>query len=440
MIGLTLVLGLTVLGTAASLFRPYYGVLVYVFFAIIRPHDMFPGALPRLPYSQILVGAILAGFVFRGFGDWKLSKGKVAFFGLLAYLAWDLISATRAPIWEVAWGHFDSQIRILVPCILAILIATSITEARFLAWAIALGEGLVALRFHEYYYILGRGVELQWGTFGSKDNNLWSVDLTIGAVTCFFLALSTRRLWLKAVPAVLGVFCVSAVMFLYSRGGQLALIAAGATAFLYLPKRPRFLAAFAAAVLVVAALAGPSVVEEFSTIFVESSQRDSSSTGRLELWKAMADISRQNPLFGVGPDHFPIVSGEYGFREREGHNVWLQWAAELGLPALFAMLLFFLAPLPHLWRLRRSPEKLSPEEADDLKYIAGGAVCSVIAFGVGSQFIAIDLLEAPMFVGTLGIVLLKVAGRVKNLAADAAAIDGHTTVDQRQTWSPLPRS
>lgn len=51
---------------------------------------------------------------------------------------------------------------------------------------------------------------------------------------------------------------------------------------------------------------------------------------RLALWTIAADLVRSNLLLGVGPMHFAFVNNGLGAHP---HNVWLQLAAEWGLPA-----------------------------------------------------------------------------------------------------------
>lgn len=64
---------------------------------------------------------------------------------------------------------------------------------------------------------------------------------------------------------------------------------------------------------------------------------ETSNAQRLEIWTASVVSIRQRPLLGVGIGNFPVVLNQDLTLARAGssaHNVWLQVAAELGLPAL----------------------------------------------------------------------------------------------------------
>src|SRR5262249_25648756 len=67
---------LTYGGAAASLYRPFYGLLVYICFAIVRPEAMWYWAVPEGNYSRIVAIALLVGWALHGFGSWKLGRAK----------------------------------------------------------------------------------------------------------------------------------------------------------------------------------------------------------------------------------------------------------------------------------------------------------------------------------------------------------------------------
>ena len=52
-------------GAVLSLFRPYYGLLVYVCFAIVRPEDMWPWSVQGGNYSRIIALAMMGGWLWH---------------------------------------------------------------------------------------------------------------------------------------------------------------------------------------------------------------------------------------------------------------------------------------------------------------------------------------------------------------------------------------
>jgi O-antigen ligase len=89
--------------------------------------------------------------------------------------------------------------------------------------------------------------------------------------------------------------------------------------------------------------------------------RDTSMGIRLQLFQAAAEIAKQNPIFGVGPEGFALemepmkkagkitaMAAELG--KGEAHNELLSKAAALGIFGLIAMLSLYLVPLRIFYR------------------------------------------------------------------------------------------
>ncbi|MEK7506685.1 MAG: O-antigen ligase family protein [Patescibacteria group bacterium] len=89
---------------------------------------------------------------------------------------------------------------------------------------------------------------------------------------------------------------------------------------------------------------------------------ETSNARRIEIWKASLTSIKKHPLLGVGIGNFPVVVGEDLARAKAGssaHNLYLQIAAELGVPALILALYFLWLLLTRCWRnflLEDSPQ------------------------------------------------------------------------------------
>ena len=149
-----------------------------------------------------------------------------------------------------------------------------------------------------------------------------------------------RWLWIGA-----GLTLIVMIVLTGSRGGFLGLVAAG-VAFVY---RRRGLAAAAGVmlILIVGVLAVPS---ELSTRALATISGDTSSlpteleaSNRAHVglfWAALRMIS-DSPVMGVGPLNFKDLSQLYtGLPQANmAHNMFLEVAAEMGLPVLFIFIL-----------------------------------------------------------------------------------------------------
>jgi O-antigen ligase len=165
-------------------------------------------------------------------------------------------------------------------------------------------------------------------------------------------------------------------------------------------------------------LAGPAVVERFAMTFADKSERDASAESRLIMWGWCVEMMVESPLFGIGPDHFPIVMERYGiWRNKEAHTLWLQTGAELGVPGLAFLVGYYGICCFKLRRQRRLLDRVDPWLADAGRMV----LASLAGFAVSAQFVSLEGLELPYYVTMLGAGALKVAGRWRPASAPPAA-------------------
>jgi len=88
----------------------------------------------------------------------------------------------------------------------------------------------------------------------------------------------------------------------------------------------------------------PFAVGATWTTHFASVQELTSSHSRDQLIKAALELARQHPWLGTGPMHFATLDHPKGSHP---HNLYLQWAAELGWPAMALILALLLRPI---WR------------------------------------------------------------------------------------------
>ncbi|WP_410599653.1 O-antigen ligase family protein [Amycolatopsis sp. lyj-90] len=164
------------------------------------------------------------------------------------------------------------------------------------------------------------------------------------------LSLSGRALYQRVIAALGGTVLVAGAMATFSRGGALGLTAAVGWLALrrVLPWRALAVTASAVALLGLGAVhfAGPQIeraVQEKS--FIAASNVDT----RELRWQAAARMVAEHPALGVGPGGFREAyaaeshNAEIDEQTPVAHNMYLEVAAELGLPgfALFASVIGF---------------------------------------------------------------------------------------------------
>jgi O-antigen ligase len=135
--------------------------------------------------------------------------------------------------------------------------------------------------------------------------------------------------------------------------------------FRTVPRRARIWSAVA--VLVLLAAGGSTYWQRMRTMTrPESDYNWSGQTyGRIALWRRGLGYIRERPVFGVGANGFPVAEATLSrvARRREmvgrsfatlnPHNIFVQVAAELGLPGLTAFVLLLVTMARTLLRVRR---------------------------------------------------------------------------------------
>src|SRR4051812_41140563 len=183
--GLIFTYALTYGGAAVSLVNPYIGLLIYVCFSIIKPESLWHWSVPEGNYSRIVAIALLVGWLFRGFGDWRLGRAWGVVILLLGFAGWNAISASVAAEPDVAWPAVEQFAKVLLPFLAGITLIDSVNRLRLLAWVIVASQGYIALELNLAYYS-GFNRVLEDG-FGGMDNNCVAIAMVACTGLAFFL-------------------------------------------------------------------------------------------------------------------------------------------------------------------------------------------------------------------------------------------------------------
>lgn len=405
--GLIFTYVLTYGGAFAALFNPYVGLLVYVCFAILKPESLWyweAGSMPANS-SRIVAIALLLGWVFRAFGNWKLGKAWSVLLALLAFLGWTVLSWMQCYHQDWAWGYVEELVKIVLPFVVGVTTIESAKQIRTLAWAIVLSQGYVAFELNMAY--LGGFNRVSDIGFGGMDNNCVGIAMNTGIGLAVFLGFSASRWYFKALGFAMAACMSHVVLLTFSRGGMLGLLTTGAIIFFLLKKTTWHYLLFVLAGLLFLRFSGPEVVERFLSTFASAEVRDLSAEGRIKLWRDCLDIMIKNPVFGIGPRHFPLVAPSYGWPfGKEAHTLWLQVGAEQGAMGLALLVSFYGLLCVQLWWLIRKKDSLLDPE---LRPLAGMVIASLVGFAVSAQFVSLVGLELPYYVGLLGAGVLKLA-------------------------------
>ncbi|MDX2270142.1 MAG: O-antigen ligase family protein [Bryobacter sp.] len=243
-------------------------------------------------------------------------------------------------------------------------------------------------------YVAARitGFMSHWMTF--------SAHMLLGFCLALALLLYTRRSW--ATRALLASLCLvfsAAILLAWTRSIWPGLALSSCLLVAYW--RPRLLAALPVLALAAYLLAPASTQQRMASIFSPQGQVDSNQH-RAVTFSTGTRMILAHPFLGLGPEgpgkHFreylppewqsrPLPEGWYGHL----HNVYLQYAAERGLPALFCFLVFVGLNV-RLWLQRPSPLRRFA-----LAAVAGLAVSALFEHNLGDSEVL------TLFLALLGI-------------------------------------
>jgi len=403
---------LTYGGAVASLFDPFIGLLIYFCFAIIKPEAMWYWSVPPGNYSRIIAIALLIGWALQGFGRWQFGGGKGTAICLLGFFSWSIVSASATPDATGVWQFVEAMSKIVLPFVVGMTLVDSVKKLRLVAWVLMLSQAYVAFELNLSYY---EGFNrLLVGGFAGMDNNTLSITMVAGAGLAFFLGLGEKVVWRRWLAFAAAALMAHVPMFGMSRGGMLGLIVTGVVAFILIPKTRGNLSIFALATAVGLSLAGPPVVERFSSVFVKAEERDASSSGRLRYWGYCWEMMEEEPVFGVGPNQFRTAATlrhpegvKPGYSQvQEAHSLWLQTGAELGFPGIAFLVGFYGLTVWRLGRLWRRPAAgLDPWLLDASRM----AIAALVGFAVSASFVSIEGVELPYYIALVGAGVLNLA-------------------------------
>jgi O-antigen ligase/tetratricopeptide (TPR) repeat protein len=315
-------------------------------------------------------------------------------------------------------------------------------QVHFVLWLLLLSGALAAVYGLLQYANIAPGV----GQVGAKNviSTMGNRDAIGGflayiAFPCAILVFRRGKPWLR-IAALLGVlFCLTVSLLVQQTGVTVSLaVSVPVIGVLWLIAHPRRVLRRTGLALLAAVLVLGGVYTAFSLLSAQRSRfgieqlwAENSGSERTYYWSVGWEMLRDQPWTGVGLGNYKLTfmkyetalraRGEtssfspYGPDAAQAHNDYLQFAAELGVPGVLAMIALLGTLAGGLWvRLRREWER---ENARDLVLLSGGLVVfllhAIVAFPVhlASSAFAAVLLTGLAFSPTYG----SAAVRVLNL-------------------------
>lgn len=376
----------------------------YILVAVGRIHQVFPGLDVIRPVA--LTGFLaLVIFAFDHRADRRLNlipRGTSRW--LLALLAWMVLSIPTSLVLSESigqvFGNFSKTVLIFF------VVAAAVRGGRDLerlAGAYLFGAVLYALVVLVRFDV---GVtDWRLGRLYYYDANDFATFAVTAMPMAIYFAHRGRRLTVKLAALLgLGILCAAFVNS-GSRGGFLALMAMG----FYILMRystialSRRVVAMVVVLVAVLGVASERYWQQMGSILSDTDYNKTDESGRLQIWKRGVGYMLSRPIFGVGPNNFPVAEGRMsafadrqqwgvGVRWNAPHNSFVQVGAENGLPGLFFFIAMLGSALAALRRLARRPPPPGVFHVASPQLIQA-LTASIIGFAVGAFFLSLAYSE-----------------------------------------------
>jgi len=396
---------LLVASAVGGLVNPFWAVLGYYTLAVLRPQYLWDWALP-MEVRWSLVAALVTMIAVAMHASKLFRRGRFNTTAalMLIYAVLVLASVVTAYNPHTAQTWAIDFAKVLLIAMIATFLIEHLWQVRATAVMVAVCLGYIAYEINYNYFLHNARLDVFHYGYGGLDNNGAGLMLAMGLPFAYCFTMSRDRR-VAGGAAVIAVLLTHSVMLTYSRGAMLA----GAVGLLWLAihHRPRWQVAAIGPVIfvVMLALAGPEVREEF--LSMRQYKNDRSANARFDSWRAAWEMTWEHPIFGAGLRNSNHYSHNYGAdrKERTIHNQYLQIAADSGIPAALAYVLLLGSALWRLGAARRAALRYRSAHAGDddgdahaTELREAGRLClavqtALVVFAVGGVFLSLETFE-----------------------------------------------
>ena len=387
---------LTFSGIIGAFINPFYGLMIYIWFAYMRAQEWAWGAgwFISMRPSLVLAICVLLGALMNG--EKIFRKDKVNFL-LLIFLITAFISYIYAVNSKVAyhWLDYLTKMLILGFCMSGLINTKERLFKAVLVILLSVGyySGKCGL-----YGLIHPGAKILAGPGGAyADSNTFAVIFVMGLPLIFFsydLVTKRKYKWFKRFLRILFFLSILGIVFTYSRGGFLGLAAVILAINLRSKRKFKTIPLILIGSIIIVLFVVPDEYKErVSTINDSSEERDDSAGSRIHFWKIAIKMSKEHFFTGVGLGCYPSLydtydfSGGYYGTRRAVHSSYFQVMTNVGYIGFAIYMFLIYKSLRVCARLRKRVKSRG-----DLKWVVSFAnmfEISIIGFCVSGAFVSI---------------------------------------------------
>lgn len=363
-------------GHAAS----FVGLFLFTLVLCFRPYE-FSSALSWMSSSAFWIAVVtLVVFVVTQLGlEGNLTARPREINLVLVLLLTALLSIPGAYNPRESWDAFVEFLKVVLIFIVMVNVVRSGMRLRLLLWvavavSIVLSVGALSnYRSGTYALVEGRAGGVIGGMFGNPNYMALQLVTIIPIVAALLLA--AKGGVKKLIYGACLILMVGGCVVTFSRGGLIGLFATAAVLTWKIGRSQRVAGLIAVVLMVVASIA--------LLLGGRLGLGDASAIERQAVLFRSIRVALRHPLLGIGMNNFHIVS----IRELVSHNAYTQVAAELGLVAAAAYIMFMLSPFKKLRQIER--ETFQARHNSRFYYLAIGLQASLVGYMVSSFFASV---------------------------------------------------
>ena len=388
-----------VIGAVPLIFkRPFYGLLLWVWFSIMNPHRMAYGFAYSFPFAMIVAIVVLISLAVNAKKLYPFPVNGVTAFMLL-FIFWINVSPLFSFHEDPDYSMWLRVIKIITMVLVTFYIVGNRKELHLLTWVLALSIGFFGLKGGLFTLMHG-GSDRVWGPEGSfiEENNGLALAIIMAVPIFRYLQLHSSNIWIRRGCVVIMLLCVASAVGSYSRGALIAL--AGMAMFLWLKSPNKGIVGIVG--IVVGVIIFASMPDTWSNRMdsINDYDQDASALGRINAWWMAWNLALSHFPIGGG---FNIYTGEMFARFspnpndiHAAHSIYFQVLGEHGFMGLFIFLgMFISAWRCGSWLIANTKNRPELRWARDL---AAMLQVSLVGYLVGGAFLSLAYYDFPYYV------------------------------------------
>lgn len=442
-----LVLIPVVLAVPIGFFRPWLGALAWTWIGLMNPHRL-TWAIRDWPVAEGVAISTLLGLILTQ----DRRRIPLTFETVLLGLLTVYFTITTITAWypDPAWSGWDRAMKIYLFTFVTTMLIFRRDRIRVFMLVVVFSLGFYGIK-GGFFSIITGGQYRVWGPPGTfiGDNTALGLVLCMNLPLALVAARQERdNKWLRRALYAVFWLSIPAILFTYSRGAFLGLLAVLVPIGWRYKGRILVLLMVTGLMVYVAENIVPNkwVERQESTL---NYQQDHSAMQRIQAWGVATNIALHRPLFGAGFNFVSGVSnsewlsyanfvGKFYDSKRAAHSIYFEVLGEHGIVALglFCTLLFgtFL-------RLRRLAKRAAyTEETAWISGYARAAHLALIPYIIAGSFLSLAYFDLFYYIIALSAILHREYAEVTAAAAVKSDALPDTELEAQLSQAMLARS